>query len=84
MTRETYLAKAGSPTQYFWSTAFTGTPTINREDANVIVEVQRCGCKKIEEQSDLSRHKEYDVCRRHLHLGMLPRRKEVLAVEFYV
>ena len=83
MTRETYLAKAGSPTQYFWSSAFAGTPTINKEDATVIVEIQRCGCKKIEEQSELSSHKEYEVCRRHLRLGMLPRQKEVLAVELY-
>ena len=84
MTRETYIAKAGSPTNYFWSSAFTGKPTITKEDANVIVEIQRCGCKKIEEQSEFSRHKEYEVCRRHLRLGMLPRQKEVLAVEFYM
>ena len=84
MTRETYLAKAGSPTQYFWSSAFAGTPTVSKEDANVIVEIQRCGCKKIEEQSEFSRHKEYEVCNRHLRLGMLPRLKEVIAVEFYM
>ena len=83
MTKETYLTKAGLPTRHFWSSAFTGTPTLNKEDAIVIVEIQRCGCKKIVEQSELSHHKEYEVCRRHLRLGMLPRNKEVLAVEFY-
>jgi hypothetical protein len=84
MTRETYLTKAGSPTKYFWSSAFTGNPTISKEDANVIVEIQRCGCRKIEEQSEFSRHREYEVCGKHLRLGMLPRRKDVIAVEYYV
>jgi hypothetical protein len=84
MTRKTYLTKAGSPTKYFWSSAFAGNPTISRKDANVIVEIQKCGCRKIEEQSEFSHHREYEVCRKHLRLGMLPRRKDVIAVEYYV
>jgi hypothetical protein len=83
MTKATYLEKAGQPTKTFWSTAFDGPHTLSPGEANVTVKVFDCGCKGIQEQSLLSNRREYDLCRKHLWLGRLPKERNLLAVEFY-
>jgi hypothetical protein len=81
MKKQTYISKAGQPNNVFWSTAFTGTPTVTPQNAVVEVEVRDCGCKKINNKI-LDKH-EWELCSLHNHVGRLPLNCIILATEYY-